>query len=436
MEQYPLTKSQKQILLGKYFAFDKKQAVLTNLIEVGIFFEKDFRPEIMEKALNVLFERNDILRIRIEKSLRGKYQYFAPYEEQQFERAEVDDLPGFRDMLNSHIFLIDVFDGQLARARIVACRNENRSGGVIFVGNHIGMDGFSIGLLHQRLETYYRYLRDGQEIPDLKETSYLKVIEAEEKYLNGKSHAEDKKFWKYQYNHQPHYSFPAGRTPFKCDLGQEKYLLEGKDYRALTKLCSENSVSFTSAVMTMISLTVHVLHGDTNFALYTTTHGRTTAPLKRAMGCLMSAYPIFYNIDTKLPFIEYLKKTYSDYLVALSHGRLSSAEQILMAAKETYIKRFGYNHLWFVTSTMDYLEGAEKMESSVMEPPMWYTVGMFYCALLNQSETERLEVEFSYQKKHFSAAQVKHMLATFRDILRLVSEDPSVSIEAVCDSLK
>jgi len=424
---YKLSSAQFQLLLGTVFSLEPKKVFQDDLVDFGLYVEKDFQASAMEKAVNCLILRNDSMRIRVCLRPGGLRQYIAPFREVSLPRKKVKDRAAFEKELHVK-FSIPLFSEELYRIELFECDDDKNSGGVHIVCHHVISDGYSLNMMHKKLNLYYSYYKDGQEPPEEKDYSIEDFIRSDRKYLDGPQFKEDRRYWFREYNRQPHYSFPAGRIPWRCSLAMDERIIEGETYTALVELSKDLRCSLPALVMNLTAIAVYVITGDDNFCLYTLTHGRSTAKLRKTMGCMINSVPQFYQVATDETAAEYLKKTYSDYLQVLSHSRYPSHHQILMAAKETYMKRFGYNHMWFLYSAMDYLEGNESEELELITPPDEYIMGQFYEAFLNESAENRCRIQLTYQSRSFTAEEVRHILDTFCYTVDTIVKRPDIRL--------
>ena len=414
---YKLTEVQMQLLVGAFLSVEPKKGMQDNLIGFGVYVRKDFDPDAMEKAFNCLLSRNDSLRLRLSFRINGLRQSISDYEPYVPLRRTVKNKAEFDAVIDDPQKNMPLFSEKLYRATLVSCEDEEKSGGIYVLVHHICCDGYSIRLMRRKLEDYYECYVKGKEPPEEKEYSILPYFEYEEKYRKSPQYKEDRKWWAYQYNHQPDYRFPAGRIPWRCSLDAEECETAGEPYAAFRRFCMERSYSVSSVILHLCALSVYCLTGDTNFCLYTLTHGRMTMKLRKTIGCMINSVPVFYRISEDDTPEEYLGRANGSYMEALAHIRFPASKQIMLALKETYIKRFGYNHMWFTFSSMEYDDKAEDGPFELVIPSENYLLGIFYCAFIDREEKQKMSLELSYQERLYSAEEAKKMLAVFNYVL-------------------
>ncbi len=430
---YKLTKSQQTEIFGMCFTVEPKKTLQNVLVPLALFVERDFNSDSMEKAFNCLLSRTDALRLQISLRPGGLRQTIAPYEAYQADRITLRDSSDFSDYSLKYCSRLSLFSKKLYKANLVSF--EAGGGGIIICLHHIISDGYTADLLAEKLIRYYEVYKAGGEPPSEKNYSITNYFDTERAYLKSKQFKEDRKYWFRQYNSQPRYSFPAGRIPWRSNISVEALTLNSGQYTQLQSLCKSLSCSLPSLVMSLSALVVNALHGDENFCFYSIQHGRIGPALKKTAGCMYNMFPVFYNLQKEQTVTDYLSGSYMQYLEALSHGRFPVSHQILMAAKETYMKRFGYNHMWCIFSNMG--QGfPPHQEFKAISMQETYLMGMFYCGLFDHPESSSLRIELTYQNCFYSSAQIRTIFQTFLMILEAVDQNPADSLRQTLGSLR
>lgn len=177
IELYPLCETQKTLLIEQSRGSDPEGAAEDNIISAYVFVNKDFDPEIMEKAFAELIRVNDSLRLRFVKKGLRIYQYFNDgiyipdrrkcASREEFEREK-------RETLGTKLPLFGSF---LYRARIIDCGGG--TGGMIMRFHHLICDGYSLGIIFRQLDSFYKSFSRSEKpaVPAL--YSYREYIAAE-----------------------------------------------------------------------------------------------------------------------------------------------------------------------------------------------------------------------------------------------------------------
>lgn len=429
---YRLAKAQSQILLGQCFSLEPKKALESNVVDFYVYAKRDFDPLAMEKALNCLLARNDALRLHLVWRWGVRQQinpetYYKPVWMQAANREEFDAIGRKKPM-------ISIWAPSLVRAAIVQCAD---GGGGMFVWcHHLCCDGYSYELIFHQINVYYQAYRQGQEPAEMPQYSITRFLDYERQYLKSPQYKADWRWWFRQYTQQPRFSFPVGRIPWRCVLKTESMVWQEEDYRLLQTLCAQTGCTYVPVLMAIGALVVYSLTGKENFGLYALTHGRMTLPLKRTVGCMFNTFPVFYDLNPDQPASAFLQESYMTYLEALSHARFPVGDQILMAAKETYVKRFGYNYFWCVFSAMEFLEQghqSDELEMDALESDN--ILGMFYCALLHEPSRQCMRIDLTYQCRCFSKEQIACVFDTALQLVRRIAVKPERTVRQLGEAI-
>jgi len=160
---YEFNSSQDVIhLQTKYALYKRVQNILFYTI-----VENGFNMDTMHKAIDMLMERNDCLRITFEKKNGKTMQYFAdkrsigeiPYKEFDTESAFLRFMNRFR-VKSTNCYKGDVL-------RVIFAKNPDGHQMIIFKISHYVADTYGIGVLMQDLFSVYEALEKGGEMPPL-----------------------------------------------------------------------------------------------------------------------------------------------------------------------------------------------------------------------------------------------------------------------------
>lgn len=422
---YPLSDSQKLLRWTEIFSLEPTKTREINIISFYIRVTKDADPDALEKALNHVIAVNDSLRLRIVRTWRGWRQYIADPEFVHFPRMNVSGDAAFQEFLkNAYKFPVPWLGKSLVWARLVQIGAGDWA--LVMRMHHAVMDGYSIRLICQQLQAAYHCYLAGEAPADGKRYSILDFFKAEKKYSDSPQHEEDRKFWSYAYNHQRHYSFPAGHRSEFGACASANFSIEHDLYQRLSSLAQASSCSLLSLLMSMVALTTYVATGKDNFALYSLTHGRHTFAQKKTVGCMMNTVPIFYDVDTNKPVSEQFSIWYMNYLDTLSHGRLTMGEQVPLSYKEPIKHFFNFNHGWMLFSPMEFGSFFEQADMEMEMLPMHNLSSQFYLSVLDVPG-EHVRFSLDYQTHKFKQSTISKLTSQYLAVCQAVADDPSIT---------
>lgn len=426
---YPLSDSQKTIIIGQLFSLHPSDVRENNTLSFYFLVPKKCNYDALEKAFNLVIERNDAFRIRIFRKGFKFVQHIKEYKEYKLNRVKLNNRAWFEEYLK-HIDknIIKLTSENLIWAELA---DMGDCGAIVIRMHHICTDGFSVNLFFKQLESFYEKFAKGETPEEPKRLySVANFWKQEQEYKKSEQHKKDIEFWKKVYNTQRHYSFPAGR---RCEDGvceRESLEIGGAVYAKLVKLCKSEGFSLQYLIMSLTALTVSALTGEDNFCLYSLTHGRTTFPLKQTAGYMMNTVPVFYDIDFNLPVREFLSKQYMNFLDFLAHGKLSSGEQTPLSYKECIKNKFNFLHGWLMFSSMDYADTFAHSKYEMQRLPSKTLPYQFYLAFLDIKGVSA-KINLDYQAKRFSKEQITKALNTLYTICERVGVHSDAPINSI-----
>lgn len=209
---YSLIPSQQTMYLMFKYTFSKQISQIPTSFSV----DKDIDFELLTKALNIEFERNDSLRLRFIKSDKEIKQYFLP----TFRMSKVP-CKYFRTLQEQEEFFAK--DAQTpvrfdkgVNFRIYFYKNAQGGNGIYFNVSHLNMDAMGSFVFYHDLISVYRALKNGTEMPKPL-YSYEEYIKQELQNLtNTKKMERHEKFYK-EY-------FAKGGEPFYAGVHGPAFL--------------------------------------------------------------------------------------------------------------------------------------------------------------------------------------------------------------------
>ncbi|MDD6394576.1 MAG: condensation domain-containing protein [Firmicutes bacterium] len=428
---YPLSKPQELLLWSQIFTFEPKKVKESNIISIYFAVPENCDYKALEKAFNLMLERNDALRLKIFRKGLRFYQYIKEPSYRELPMVKFNSNEEFEEYLKTlPQYKVPMTGDELVWAVLA---DMGDCGALVMRFHHACVDGFSMSIIFKQLEDFYTAFAAGEIPPEPKKLySVTKYFEIENDYMKSEKHENDKKFWKYAFNHQRNYSFPAGKRGRHGDCESQSVVLAENEYEALMNLCHSDEYSLQYLLMSIAALTVYRKTGKDNFCIYSLTHGRTNYVLKQTVGCMMNTVPIFYDIDTSLTIREFFKNQYMVFLDTLSHGSFSMSEQTPLSYKEAIRHKFNFNHAWMLFSAMDYGNMTVK---SKYKPCMLGTTNspfQFYCSVL-EVKGEMVKLGLRYQTDKFTHEKIEELLDLFSDTVRKVLENPDAVISTLRD---
>lgn len=209
---YDLIPSQQSMYLMVKYSFSKQ------LVQIPTSFtvEEDFDLDLLTKALNIEFERNDSLRIRFTKKDKKLKQYFLP----EFKMSRVPS-KYFRSIEQQNEFFekdaqkpVRFDKGECFR--IYFYKTAGGTSGIYFNVSHLLMDALGAMIFYTDLINVYLALFEGKPLP--------KPLDSYEEYI--KQEFERLKNTKRMQKHEKFYEeyFAKGGEPFYAGIHGPEFL--------------------------------------------------------------------------------------------------------------------------------------------------------------------------------------------------------------------
>ena len=318
---YPLTKPQRRIYDLERFVPGAADTA------ASILFKGTLIEPAMQRALNLIIETNDALRLRVTPQAR---QYFAPYEPVRFPVrtfSSPEQLHAWAAQQALHS--LDIY-GPLCEPTIVTAGDFF---GLFLRQHHIIVDAWSaarfVNLLHQ-------YYHDPQP---LESPSYLGYIQKEQAYLHSERFARDRDFWLSKFPGRPEPCLLAKQASGEAKAARWDVFLTPEQMRPLRDFAEAHQLSLFNLLLTAMAVYLYRIRGQTELAIGTTTLGRPDGVLKRTLGMFAGTLALPIQVDPAAGFCQ---------------NALAGKERLFAAIRH---EGFGYTDLLGALKARDGFEG-------------------------------------------------------------------------------
>ncbi|MGN0448396.1 MAG: condensation domain-containing protein [Acutalibacteraceae bacterium] len=325
---YDLIPSQETMYLMVKYSFSKQ---LTQ-IPTSFSISEDLDFDLLTKALNIEFERNDSLRIRFKKVDKKLQQYFLP----SFKMNKVP-CKYFRSIEQQKEFLgadaqVPVYFLKDECFRIIFFKTLGVGSGVYFNVSHLNMDALGAVVFYLDLMGIYMALKKGKELP-APLYSYEEYIQQELEVVKTKKKFDKHEKWYRKYfekggepfyagvhgpaflekmrvkKKNPNLRVPAAYNPLldKCNMIQGHIGTE--DAAKIFAFCKNNNIAPESLFMMGLRTHCSAINYRTNDVfMMATCSKRATVKEKRMSGCLVQPVQVRTIINEDQTFMDGLKE--------------------------------------------------------------------------------------------------------------------------------
>lgn len=193
---YDLTSAQMILFFSQKYTIHKQ----VNNICTSVLTDMELDFDILKKAIEKAYERNDSFRVRIVEVDKVMKQYFGEYEKPSIQC--LDFRGRTQDEMENTLYRIarkpvTVFGTQMSR--IYMMHSFDGKCGLYFVVSHLILDSWAITTFFKDILAIYEALLNGTEMPKPL-YSYEKLLNTELNYRNTEAYKKDRAFLENEFN--------------------------------------------------------------------------------------------------------------------------------------------------------------------------------------------------------------------------------------------
>ena len=354
---YPLTYPQKNIYQTEITYPGTSISLITATMKIT---DEDIDFEKVEKALNLIIQYNDSMRLRVKVINRKPRQYFADYEYEKFEIVDLRNKPIEAlyefDKAQTETPL-DLIDNQLYKFTLLWL-SENEFG-VFLKIHHLISDGWSTVRIGNYILDYYEKLQKGVEIDFTNIPSYKEYILNEKEYLTSELFLKDKDFWskKFQELDEPSIIKPRKSKLVGIKAERKTFVLPDKLISQLRQYCKETRTSIFGVIMSAFSIYLSRTIHKNEITIGTLVLNRANRRQKNTVGMFISTVPIKVQFEKDMNFINFNKMLTREWMAVLKHQRypfellLKDIREKYKDSKDLFDIVFSYQNASFTENT-------------------------------------------------------------------------------------
>lgn len=300
---------------------------------------------ILEKAINIVVERNDALRIRIKIQDNKPMQYFEEYQFFNVDcvllnnKEEADKK--IQELVTTHI---NILNEKLVK--FIMFKFPNGKGGFNIVGNHITSDAWSSARVCSEVIKVYSKLIKNESIEDTLESSYIDYINSETEYLNSDKYIKDKEFWEERFNKQYETAKVIPNNDEKT-IDSKAKRKEIKISKLITKqineYCKKNRISPFVFLLGIYGIYLSKINNLDEIIIGTPMLNRKGIKEKQMIGMFVNTLPFKISIDSNLNIKDLFTQIAQDSMSMLRHQKYSFFELINYIRKNLKINNNLYD---------------------------------------------------------------------------------------------
>jgi len=400
--------------------------------------------EALERAINEIVRRHEVLRTRIEVK-EGKPAQVI--DEWKYQRIEVEDLTSLsgekreeeagRMAQEEAVTGFDLSRGPLLRVKVLKLEEERHV--ALYTMHHIVSDAWSMGILVGEVGALYQAYSMGEEspLPELP-IQYADFAVWQRSWLQGAVLENHLAYWRAQLGEDlPVLKLPTDRPrpAVQTHRGAQRSLALPTTLSDSVKALSlkQNCTMFMT-LLTAFKILLYYLTGETDICVGADIANRNRAETEKLIGFFVNQLVLRSKLLPDITFEELLRKVRESTLQAYAHqdlpfeklvealnpgrdGNLSPLFQVKMALQNTPAEEVSLPGLEF--SQMGAATGAAKFD-----------------LLLNLQDTSQgLIAELQYNIDLFEERTPIRMLKRFHTLLERIVERPDARLQELAESL-
>ena len=440
---YAFNYSQDIIHLQTKYALFKRVA---NIL-FSVTFDDGFDEGRMLKALQLLIDRNDCLRLTFVKEGKEMRQFFEPSRKLDKVSAVRFDTTAQMEAWVRRFRRkgLDMTKGQTFQA--VFAVNPSGEQMVFIKISHYVADTYGIGVLVADLLAVYAALRDGNELPPAP-GSFEDIIRKDNEYRNDATALErDKSYYRdYYLNRHPEHPVYCGThgnrsdrwlkfkrkgefgLPYlfvRCDTEPYQFAIPNSITQAAEKWCMDNSISMTAFFLMSFSLALSLINDrERRMSNVLILNCRGTVADRKTAGTKASAVAEVTDIDYEKSFLDHANVMTEEQNEFFRHTRLSylEMEAIQHEAWKFSMLRFlncsGFSYIPFTAPDGVTFQLHSNGKGALVT----------YIAIMHDVKRNEVFINYDVQKLLVTAAQLVDFQNVYNRVMEKVLANPNAPL--------
>ncbi|MHA6530945.1 amino acid adenylation domain-containing protein, partial [Paenibacillus sp. BAC0078] len=316
--KYPLTNAQKRIWnTEKLLPNTGLSAPLFSLKLKSQTGSIDY--ELLKNAINLLIERNPLLRTRV---------FGEDEPKQHFRSSSVTDLKvidGSTMDVDSYILaesrkIMTLNNLDLVRIQLILLSQVECV--ILFRIHHIICDGYTMELISKETMDIYRGLLLGS-IPSQTRPSYIEFIKSELEYENSDRFIQDREFWLQEFES---FSYDSQDILYgkrsACTEGERKsFSIVPEMYDDIRRFCGIHKITTFTMFFSALHLYLYKVTLNNDQVIGTYYANRTNANEKDMLGMLVSTVPFRMTVNGKQDALSFIQAVYEKKSTIAAHQK-------------------------------------------------------------------------------------------------------------------
>ncbi|HEX6716527.1 MAG TPA: condensation domain-containing protein, partial [Pyrinomonadaceae bacterium] len=393
----------------------------------------------LERTLNEIVARHEVLRSRIEMVGGEPVQVIESVQELRLKRVDLTEMrAGERDAEAEQLVReelerpFDLGQGPLWRATLIALSESEHV--LLFVIHHIISDGWSMGVLMKELAVLYNAYVAGEESP-LAELpiQYADYAAWQREWLQGAVLERQLEYWRKQLGGAaPVLELPLDRARpaiHTVQGGQVRFELSGALKESLLSLSRAEGVTLFMTLLAAFKALLYRYTGQRDISVGTPIAGRQQLETEGLIGLFINTLVLRTEVSGEESFRELVRREREVALGAYAHQDIPF-EKLVEELRP--VRQMSHTPLFQVMFVLQNSELPEMKLSGLALTPIEFpseTVN-FDLALAMEETASGFHMDMHYNTDLFEEATIRRMLGNFNILMQGIVANPN---ERICD---
>lgn len=389
--------------------------------------------DCLEKALNEILARHEVLRANFDTLHGSPIQKFSPVKPLALEVIDLSDRPAETRWNDAHHRIVeearkrfDLRNDLLVRATLLKLDVEDNV--FLLTIHHIVNDGWSRGIFIRELTTLYQAFLAGlpSPLPPLP-IQYADFAQWQREWLQGERLESQLAYWRKQLEgNPPEMDLLLDKPrPIMQSLhsSQASLRLPARLSQAIRKLSQEENATLFMTMLAAFKLLLHRFTGLEDIVIGSPIAGRNRTELENLMGFFLNTLVLRTDLSGDPDFRELIRRVRKTALDAYSHQDIPFEKLLIELHPERDLSRTPLFQVFFNMLNLETgWEGIPGLDAEAIEMP---DIGSKFDLTLYLAENEQgINLRLVYNTDLFTHERIEEILSQYQFILEQTAQFP------------
>jgi non-ribosomal peptide synthetase component F len=399
----------------------------------AIRLEGKLNLEALERAINEIVRRHEVLRTRFEVENGEPVQLIDEWEPR---RLEIEDLKSVaREERDAEVRRIareeaetrfDLSRGPLLRVK--ALKLEEKQHVVLFTMHHIVSDGWSVGVLIGEVRALYDAYSAGESSP-LEELpiQYADFAVWQREWLKGEVLERELEYWRKQLlgvealrlpTDHPRPAVPSYRG------AQEVFQLDAELTSALRELSRQEGVTLFMTLLAAFQTLLYRYTGQKDIVVGTPIANRNRRELEGLIGFFVNTLALRTKLSPDISFRELLRRVRETALAAYSHDQAPFEKLVMELSPKRTVGQNPLFQVWFFLADRFSNSDLHLSEITMSSVSSGFSPAKLDLELTMTAATINIDGILTYATDLFEPGRIIALIRQFQALLNAVVRNP------------